>query len=588
MNRLTRVLLVGVLSVLMLALTIPVIAQEVEPGSGDPIILSNFGADPATFNPFVSTDGTSSSIWGRLYPAFLATGADSGFYEFGAPGGVVDTWEISEDGLTYTFTLKDTYVWSDGTPITSADIAYAWEVISDTTVNNNSNLTILRDLVTSVETPDARTVVININDAACNALNRFAVIPVVPSHVFREKYPTNSDMNDSDENLNPTVAGSLYTFLNYRPGEQVTLVANPNYPDALEGAVIPEGFILKTVADQIVATEQFLAGQITHLGVPSARQQELLELGRAGEIQFWESTRANMRFIAFNLADPNNPQPGLDEEGNLIDQGLHPIFGDVRVRQALNYAMNFEELNEGAFNGFGIQMASHVRPDSWAYDPTIEVYPFDPAIAEALLEEAGWVDTDGDGVRECRGCLYATEVDPSFEGSPLAFELNLNAGNVSQEALGVLLQDQWGRVGAQVDFQAIDFNVLVDNFTNQVFDAVGIFWGFGFPADPDTVRLTFGSENDTPGSGFNAVSYNNPRVNELLEEARALPGCDQDARKEIYSEIYQILRDDSPWIWVGIGQTLSVAQPWVGNFAPKSTAASETLWNEDAQFITAP
>jgi len=585
MKQLTRFILVGVLVALFAALAIPVVAQDAEPGSGDPLIASNFGADPTTFNPFLSNDGTSNTIIARIYPGFLGTDPDIGYFVPGADGAIVADWEVSEDGLTYTFTLRDGFVWSDGTPITSADVAYAWEVIQDTAVENGGNMIDIRDKVASIETPDASTVVVTFNDPNCNSLDIIAGIPVVPSHVWREKFPTNADMNDSDYNLNPEVTSGIYTFLNYRPGEQTTLVANPAYPDAV---VTPEGFIFKQVADQIAGVEQFLAGQLTTLGVPSARQQELLDLGRAGEINYWESTRANMRFVGLNTADPNNPQPGLDENGEIIDQGIHPVLGDVRVRQALNYAINFEELNSGAFNGFGIQSATHSRPDDWAYDPTITPYPFDQDQARALLEEAGWVDINDDGVRECQGCLYATEVDPTFEGSPLSFELLTNAGNTSQEALGVLLQDQWGEVGFQVDFQPIDFGVLVETFTAQTFDAVMIFWGFGFPFDPDGVDATFGSVNDTPGEGFNAVSYNNPRLNELLDQARALPGCDLEERKVLYQEVYRILHDDSPWIWLGIGQTLAVAQPWVQSWAPKPTAASETLWNEASWVIEAP
>jgi peptide/nickel transport system substrate-binding protein len=587
MKNLTRIILVGIVIAVLAALAIPVAAQDAEPGSGGPLILPNFGADPTTFNPFLSNDGTSSAIWTRMYPAFLATDPDIGYFVPGARGAIVADWSVSEDGLTYTFTLRDDYTWSDGTPITSADIAYAWEVIQDETVENGGNMIDLRDKVASIETPDATTVVVTFNDPNCNSLDLAAGIPVVPSHVWREQFPTNSDMNGADYNLEPEVTGGVYNFLNYRPGEQVTLVANPAYPDGYAGAVIPEGFIYKNVADQTVQSEQFLAGQLTYMGVPSARQQELLDLGKAGEYHYHESTRANTRFVALNLADRSNPLPGLDENGEIQDQGMHPVLGDVRVRQALNYAINYEELNSGAFNGFGIQGATHSRPDDWAYDPTITPYPFDQEQAMALLEEAGWTDSDGDGVRECNGCLYAEE-NPDYAGSPLTFQLLTNAGNTSQEALGTLLQDQWGEVGFDIDFQAIDFGVLVEQFTAQDFDAVMIFWGFGFPFDPDGIDATFGSGNDTPGEGFNAVSYNNPRLNEILDEARALPGCDIDERRTLYQEAYRILHEDSPWIWIGIGQTLAVAQPWVEGWAPKPTASNEALYNEDAWLITAP
>jgi ABC-type transport system substrate-binding protein len=133
-----------------------------------------------------------------------------------------------------------------------------------------------------------------------------------------------------------------------------------------------------------------------------------------------------------------------------------------------------------------------------------------------------------------------------------------------------------------VTFQAIDYNVLVENFTAQTFDAVMIFWGFGFPADPDGITGTFGPTEDQPGIGFNAVSYNNERVTELLDEARALPGCDQGERAELYGEIQQILHDESPWIWIGGGRTLTVGQPYIQGWEPMMNANSQAGWNEDA------
>lgn len=591
MNKLTKFVLVGVMMALVMALSLPVMAQDTElpgPGEGDAIITPNFGADIATLNPFLSDDGSSNTIISRLYPGLIGVDNDAGNFAPGAAGGLVTDWEVSEDGLTYTFTLRDDWAWSDGTPITTADALYSWEVVADEAVNLSGSLVSIRDAIESVTAIDDYTLEVKFQTPDCTAINNAGGLPIVPSHVWREQFPTNADMNESELNLSAPVTANVWQFLDFAPGEQVTLVADQTYPDAIAGYVVPEGWIFKNVADQTVQVEQFLAGQLTTMGVPTNRQQELLDMVNAGDLLGFESERANVRFIGLNNADPANPQPGLDEEGNPIDQGIHPVLGDVRVRQALNYAMDFEAINEAAFFGFGIQMASHIRPDSWAYNPDIEVYPYDVEMATSLLEEAGWVDGDGDGVRECQGCLYATEVDPSFEGSPLSFELLTNAGNTSQEALGTILQDQWSEVGFQVDFQPIDFNVLVDTFTAQTFDAVMIFWGFSFPDNPDDITATFGATQDLPGNGFNAVSYYNARVEELLDEARDLPGCDQGERAELYGEVLEILHDEVPWIWVGIGQTLTVAQPWVQGWDPKPTATNPTLWNEDTWFVDAP
>lgn len=585
MKKLTRIFLVGMLLVLTMALALPAGAQD-QPGTGEggPLILPNFGDDIATLNPIISNDGPSNDIIGRILPTFIGVSPETGFWAPGQPQALVTDWSVSEDGLTYTFTLRDDMAWSDGTPVTSADVLYFWEAINDDSVNVSGSFTDLPNLIEAVTTPDDYTVEVTFFSPDCNGIDSAGALQVVPSHHFEALFPERSEMNNSPKNLDQvaSVTSGPWTFRNFRPGEQVTLLADPNFPDK---NVVPAGFVYKTVADQTIQTEQFLNGDLTFMGVPQSRQQELQDLVDAGEYLGHNSTRSNMRFLSFNIGDPTNPQPGQDEDGNLIDQGLHPIFGDVRVRQALNYAMNFEELNEGVFFGLGEQMATHSRPDNWAHPEEIEPYPFDPDMANSLLEEAGWVDIDDDGIRECQGCLYATEVDPAFEGEELAFDLRTNAGNVSQEALGTILQDQWGSVGAVVDFQPIGFNTLVEEFVAQTFDAIMIFWGFGYPFDPDGTSVVFGVENDLPASGFNTGSYYNERVQEILDTARALPGCDQEERKVLYQEMYEILKEETPWIWIGVSQTLAVAQPYVEGWDPRPLASSETLWNEETWLV---
>ncbi len=593
MKTLSRIFVAGMCMVLLTALCLPALAQD-EPGtaSGAPLILPNFGADPATFNPILSNDGTSNAIIDRIFPDFIGVDDDSGFFAPGVAGALVTDWSVSDDNLVYTFTLRDDLAWSDGTTVTSADVQYFWDALNDPTVTASGSFTSLRDIIASVESPDPQTVVVTFNNPDCNAINSAGALQVVPAHYYTQLFPERADMNDSEFNMNPEVTAGTFTFLNFRPGEQVTLKASETYPDS---TVVPQGWIYKNVADQTVQAEQFLAGQLTYMGVPTARVPEFGELVEAGDYFGHYSTRANMRFMAFNMADPSNPQPGLDEEGNRIDQGQHPIFGGytvdgeptpggLKVRQALNYGMNFEEINNGVFANTGIQMATHSRPDNWAHPTDMEVYPYDPDMANQLLDEAGWIDEDGDGVRECVSCDYLS-VDPSFAGSPLEFTYSTNAGNTSQEAMGVLLQDQWAEIGAKVNFEAIDFNVLVDNFTAQTFDAVSIFWGFGFPFDPDGLTDVFSVDADIPGSGFNTGSFYNARFEELIDTARALPGCDVNERKELYQEAYGIVKENSPWIHIGIGQTLVVAQPNVEGWAPKPSAALEALYNEESWFI---
>jgi peptide/nickel transport system substrate-binding protein len=576
MNRLMRLATISLLVVIVVMIIAPVAAQDF--GSGDPIIEPNFGDDPKTFNPIISNDGTSDQVIDRMFPNFIAVDADSIQYEGGAKGGLVESWEISEDGKTYTFALRDDLVWSDGTPITSADVM--WYLDAALSGETSSPRQQLIDSVVSYEAPDDNTIVIEFAEQTCTAINTLNSVYPVPAHVFDEVFGDDyANMEESDYNLNPLVTGGeTFVFSNFRPGEQTTLLANENFPDAELGAVIPAGWVFKVVTDQVIQMEQFFAGDLSFVqSVPQANREDVMARGQAGEFQIFEVPAATIRFLSLNVADPTNPVDGLDDDGNPIEQGHHPILGDVRVRQALNYGMNFDEINDGALFGTGVPVASHVRPTDWSYPEGLEPYPFDAEKAMSLLDEAGFTDEDGDGVRECHGCMYAEE------GTPLAFTAKTNAGNTSQEALYTLLQDQWNELGFDVTVEFVEFNTLIDEFTGQTYDAIGVFWGLDTPANPDEITDIFLPGADVVGSGFNTQSYSNPRLTEIIDEARTVPGCDNETRKELYGEAYQILRDESPWIWISTGNVLLAAQPNIENWAPK---AGGSRWNIDAWYAS--
>lgn len=244
MKHLSRIMVAGMLMLLIAALVVPVAAQD-EPAaaSGAPLILPNFGADPATFNPILSNDGTSSAIISRIFPSFIGLDDDTGFWAPGADQALVTDWTVSDDNLVYTFTLRDDMVWSDGTPVTSADVQYFWDAVQDPTVNLSGSFVDLRDKIASVESPDAHTVVVTFNNPDCNAIDSAGILQVVPAHYYSQIFPERSDMNDSEENLNPQVTAGPWNFLNFRPGEQVTLAANTEWVDDV---VVPQAGSTRT------------------------------------------------------------------------------------------------------------------------------------------------------------------------------------------------------------------------------------------------------------------------------------------------------------------------------------------------------
>lgn len=576
MNKYIRMVMLAAALALTAMLFAPAAAQDM--GSGAPIIEPNFGDDPTTFNPIIAIDGTSYDVINRMFPDFIGVDSSTVQYMGGAKGALVSSWDIADDGVTYTFHLREDMVWSDGVPITANDVAWFLDaVLSGETSTPRQELS---NRIASYEIVDDNTLTIVFDEANCTLIDTLNPVFPVPAHVFEEVYGDDyAGMDENDYNLNPTTTGGgVFVFSNFRPGEQTTLLANADFGDAELGAVIPEGWVYKVVTDQVVQMEQFFAGELTFVdSVPQANREDVKARGAAGEFQTFETPASTIRFLSLNVADPSDPQDGLDADGNVIDQGHHPILGDVRVRQALNYGMNFDEVNEGAFFNTGVPVASHVRPTDWSFPEGLEPYPFDPAKAMALLDEAGFTDSDDDGVRECNGCEHAEA------GAPLALTVKTNAGNTSQEALYTILQDQWNELGFDITVEFVEFGTLIDDFRAQTYDAIGVFWGLATPANPNGIADIFLPEADVLGVGYNTQSFNNPRLNQLIEEARNLPGCDVETRKAMYGEAYQILRDESPWIWISTGNVLLAAQTNVENWAPR---AGGSRWNIDAWTIT--
>jgi len=137
-------------------------------------------------------------------------------------------------------------------------------------------------------------------------------------------------------------------------------------------------------------------------------------------------------------------------------------------------------------------------------------------------------------------------------------------------------------VGFDLTYEAIDFNVLVENLTGQTYDATMLFWSFSFPDSPNDATANFLPTNDVIGAGFNVTSYNNPAWTALMEEANTVTDCDQAARAELYQQANTLLREDVPWIWLNTSNVVIAAQPNVVNFDPRGQLVG---WNESSWII---
>ena len=223
-------------------------------------------------------------------------------------------------------------------------------------------------------------------------------------------------------------------------------------------------------------------------------------------------------------------------------------------------------------------------PTAWDFNPDL-IYPFDPAIANDLLSEAGWEDTNDDGIRECVACAQM-DIDPAYEGTDMTVVLNASDGQSENGTNRIEFIAQGMRdVGINAETNYIDWgSAFIPALLGQSFDMAILSWSVGLPLDPDN-RDIFCISEDVPEAGFNFGSYHNETVEQLYADAvhpALTDGCTHEGRKAIYDQINEIMFEELPYMFMYSSLQMTAAQASLENWDP---AAFSRTWQEDAWSI---
>ncbi|MBK8134818.1 MAG: hypothetical protein IPK52_03095 [Chloroflexi bacterium] len=528
--------LVVIAVLLAVVMPLSVMAQ-----SSDTLVVRGFG-NIATFNPHLSNDGASYQAYSLLFPAPFLTDSFTGS---AAPG--LTTWTISEDGLTYTFSINPDAVWSDGTPITSDDMIFSINAIkSDVNTVLEPNVA----LIEAVNKVDDKTYEVVLAGNNCSILSDLSAIRFMPAHKYAADF---SDFETSEFNNNPDLSGGPYILDEWAPDEGQRFHANPDYWAGTPNIAF---LVNRVVGDQAVAVQGIQSGELDYTYFQGDLFQQIAD---KSNLQYEAFSALSVNFLSLNWADPTNPQSAYDESGNLVEQTPHPIFSDPAVRKAVVMGFNIEDVlaTLGGAEG-GTPLVGPVAPPlTWAYDNSISRFAFDPEGAKAVLEEAGWVDGDGDGVRE-------------KDGVRLAFTISYS--NILQhfETSALIAQDQLNQIGFDVAVELIEWANYIDQiYLGQAYDATPMSNSGGTQTpDPNDFMSLILSAEDIVGACNNLASYVNPEIDALVEQARTLPGCDPAGRAEIYYQIQQITHEDVAYNFTYVPNIFQVANKRIGNFNP--------------------
>jgi peptide/nickel transport system substrate-binding protein len=432
------------------------------------------------------------------------------------------SWEVSEDGLTYTFALAPHVTFHDGEPFTSADVKLTFDfLLNEATASPYYSL--FSGRIASVETADPATVVVTLSAPSPTFLGDLSAysIGILPQHLLAGVKP--EELAASEFATTKPVGTGPFKLKEFRPGEALILEANPDYH---RGAPKLEGHIIKILGDSTVAYQQLKTGEVDVAAISA---------------DFFEDASSQENFTPVVIDTFGITFLAFNQDATTGSAALQ----DLKVRQALFYAIDRQLIIDRILSGLGKVAVGTEPPATWAYQPDqiTETFAFDAEKAAALLDEAGWVAGDG-GIR-------------AKDGVKLSFSALANSSTKTNEGVLLAIQELWAAIGVELT-PALESDAYFDKLLAKEYQVALV--SYTFAPDPDQ-SLAWSST-----SPYNAWGYNNPRVDELL--TNGLASSDIEERKAIYLEMQNILLADLPAAVLFFDQRVTGVNNRVKNYVP--------------------
>jgi peptide/nickel transport system substrate-binding protein len=497
--------LIKITLLLTLALTLVSCAKGKEAEIASPNTLTiGLGADAKRLIPMLATDGASAEISGMIFPGLTKFDKDIKIV-----GDLAESWDVSPVGMVITFHLRKGVKWHDGAPFTSADVLFTYKTIKDPKVATPYSDSL--GPIKTVEAPDDYTVKVTYKEPFAPALEAWGM-GIIPKHCLEGK-----DINTDDFNRHPIGTG-MYKFEQWVTGQKIVLTANDEY---YEGRPHIDKYIARIITDTATMFLELKARGIDYMGL------EPLQYARQTDTGDFKKYFNKLRYPAFAY---------MYLGFNLKDSR----FADKRVRQAISYAIDQKSIIEGALLGLGTPCTGPFPPESWAYNKDVKGYQYDPERAKTLLAEAGWKDTNGDGILE-------------KDGTPFKFTILIAQGHEDRKKSAEIIQQELKKVGIDIRIDILEWQTYLHEYVLKGnFEATILGWNLS--RDPDLYDIWYSKK--TGPEQFNFIKYSNPEVDRLLIEGRQT--FDMGKRKAIYYQIHQILSDDAACVFLYVPDALPI------------------------------
>ena len=490
-----------------------------EYATGDWLVRA-FGVGLSTITPLVSQDVYASNVQDYVQESLLARNPDTLEWE----GLIARSWNISDDGLTITFRLRDGVTFSDGRPLRADDVAFTFAFIMNEAIAAPRDRAYL-EKVESVEATSPFEVVFRYREPYFDALALAGGIAVMPRHFYEPYLEEPTTFNESRGLLLGSGPYRLADPKTWTPDLGIVeLERNPRY----WGPVAPsfDRILWKVIENDSARLTTFRNREIDSYGARPREYQGLLDD---------EALREHSRNFEFMNAVAGYSYIGWNQR-----RGGEPTrFADRRVREAMTWLTDRARIIDEIYLGYAEPAVSPFSPRSLQHDPAIEPRSFDPDTAKSLLAEAGYQDRDGDGVLEDEA------------GDPFEFELVYYQDNEDTERMVLLLKDLHARAGVHLKPAPAEWPVMLDLLGKRDYDAITLGWTSG--VETDVYQMFHGSQTEDGGDNF--VHFKHEEFDRLVDEARAT--VRDEARMPLWRDVERIFHDEQPYTFLMRRKTLS-------------------------------
>lgn len=520
------------------------------------VLVLAVGSDPKSFNPVIAKETSTTVVTSLMFEGLVTLDAES----LQVVPLLAKGWSVSEDGLTWTFFLRDDVAWNDGHPFTADDVVFTFrDLIYNDAVPNSA-----RDIFTI----DGKEIeVIRVDDHTVQFILPLKFSPflralgqsILPRHrlsgIVREgKFAFTWGIDARPDEI---VATGPFRLKRYQPGERVILERNPYYwKRSKEGDALPylDGVIMLIVQNHDAVVLKFLEGDVDYCLVRGADYPVLKPLEEKRNFTLFEAgPDFGSNFLVFNQNRGVNEKTGRP----FVEDKKRRWFTDSEFRRAVAHAIDKEQMITIVKNGLGHPQHAAMSPSAgFFYNDQVFKYEYDPAKARRILSEAGYVDQNGDGLIQDR------------DGNTVEFNLYTNAGNLEREQIAAMIRRDLSQLGMKVNFLGIEFNTLIQKL-NASFDWEAVLLGLTGGIEPHFGQNVWHSSGQLhlwyPGQNEPATEWE-ARIDEIF--SLGAQEWDEAKRKELYDEWQMIVSRELPLIYTILGRNMFAVRNRFGNLRP--------------------